>query len=102
MKADTIIVLCFVTAIVVTIGSFVICQALDVRRIKKYFKVRNFNLIRLKWKPFGCASEGQVFEVVYEDANKQVHSAYIRTIMFGKMWFAEDRIINNEQFPSSS
>lgn len=88
-------------AIIAFIGLAVVIRfcagSMDDDRIRKQIEAEGKKVRSIDWAPlgrgwFGSKNE-RIYEVVYEDAQHNVHSAYCKTSALAGVYWTEDKII---------
>ena len=95
------LVLLFV-ALAVVIRLF--AGGLDGDRIRGYIESQGGKVLQKHWTPFGRGWFGsereRIYEVVYRDAEGDVHQATCKTSALAGVYFTEDRVIRHEGEPT--
>jgi hypothetical protein len=77
--------------------------SMDHGRIREHIEQQGGQVHSIDWAPLGNGWAGskneRIYEVVYEDAQKNVHKAYCKTSALAGVYWTEDKIMEQETKP---
>ncbi len=90
----------FIAFVVLALFLRLAAGSLDNGRVERYVRRQGGRVLEQRWTPFGRGwfgeKDSRIYEVVYEDAEENVHRATCKTGWLSGVYFTEDQIIEGE------
>lgn len=91
----------FLGAILIAVFFRLAAGSMDGDRIDESIRQRGGRIVEKHWSPFGKGWVGEkdsrIYELIYEDADGNLHEATCKTSLLSGVYFTEDRIVQNRR-----